>query len=297
VTVIESVADRNPAFAETVAAADSDDDGVPDADLETVYGRLYELAPQQAARVVERTGGEYRSLRVVGPAESAGFTDDRVDDVQAAAAAVEGADSDLSATAISQATVLSSQLDTVTDGILRVLVLALGAVFVGLVAIFRYVHDSATLGVVTALPILMVTGLVVGGMYLLDVPLTLVTALLVSLVVGLGIDYNIHVSDRFQSELDRGNGPVAALETAVTGTGGALLGSTLTSAGAFAALLVHPHPQIQSFGILVALTLVTAFVVSVFVLPSLLVLWVRHVRSAAPADRSSPAAPVPTEDD
>jgi len=295
VTVIRSVAARNDSVAATVATTDTDGDGVPDTDLERVYDHLYAVAPEQASRVVARSDGEYRSLRVVGPAESAGYTDDRTDDVRAAAAAIESG-GDRSATAVSQSTILDSQLDVVTDGIVRVLVLALGAVFVTLVVVFRRLHDSATLGVVTTLPIVMVTGLVVGGMYLLDVPLTLVTALLMSLVVGLGIDYNIHVSDRFVQELDRGKRPFAALETAVTGTGGALLGSTLTSTGAFAALLLHPHPQLQSFGILVTLTLATSFVVSVVVLPSLLTLWARHTAGVSPTDRPAPSIQ-PSEDD
>ncbi len=296
VTVIQSVAATHDGFAETVAAADTDGDGIPDTDLATVYNRLYEVAPEEARQVVERTDGEYRSLRVIGPAESAGMTDDRIDEVRAAATAIEDRGRDLQATAVSQAAVLDSQLDVVTDGIIRVLVLALAAVFVGLVLIFRRVHDSATLGVTTVVPILMVTGLVVGGMYLLDVPLTLVTALLMSLVVGLGIDYNIHISDRFAQELDRGREPVDALRVAVTGTGGALLGSTLTSAGAFVALLLHPHPQLQSFGILVVLTLVTSFLVSVVVLPSLLVLWARHTSAVRTTAQPTTVAAARSDD-
>jgi predicted RND superfamily exporter protein len=291
------VADANPAFARTVADADTDGDGVPDTDLAAVFDHLYEVAPERASRVVERTDGEYRSLRVVGPPERAGLTDDRVTEVRAAASAIERSDVDLTATAVSRAAVLQSQLDTVTGGIVRVLLLALGAVAVGLVAIFRRVHGSATLGAVTVVPILMVVGLVVGGMYALDVPLTLVTALLMSLVVGLGIDYAIHVSDRFAQERARGRATTAALEAAVTGTGGALLGSTLTSAGAFAALLLHPHPQLQSFGQLVVLTLVAAFAVSVVVLPSLLVLWTRHVAGdVADADAATGVPPQATDD-
>ncbi|ELZ20091.1 exporter of the RND superfamily protein [Haloterrigena salina JCM 13891] len=55
-------------------------------------------------------------------------------------------------------------------------------------------------------------------------------------------------------------------------SGSALLGSTLTAAGAFAALLVHPHPQLESFGTLVVFAPVTAVVVRVFVSSSLLAL-------------------------
>ncbi|APW97549.1 RND transporter [Halobiforma lacisalsi AJ5] len=301
-TVMASVAAEDEAFAATLEAADTDGDGVPDEDLETVYDALYEAAPGEAAGVIERTDGEYRSLRVVGPPERAGFDDDRVADVEAMAASIESpeaesgraTDADLAATPVSETIVVDSQLGEITDGVVRVLLLALGAVFATLAVVYRYVHGSATLGIVTAFPIALVTGLVVGGMYLLDVPLTLLTALLMSLVIGLGIDYGIHVSDRFAQELERGDPdhrrrPLAALERAVTGTGGALLGSTLTSAGAFATLLLHPHPQLESFGTLVVLAIVTAFVVSVFVLPSALALWARYGRSGSGIDAENPA--------
>lgn len=38
-----------------------------------------------------------------------------------------------------------------------------------------------------------------------------------------------------------------------------------------------PHPQLQSFGGTVVIALVTAFLVSLLVLPSLLLFWSRHV--------------------
>jgi predicted RND superfamily exporter protein len=66
------------------------------------------------------------------------------------------------------------------------------------------------------------------------------------------------------------------LSAAVTGTGGALVGSTLTSAGAFATIALVPHPQLQNFGAIVVVALLTSFVVSLLVLPSVLVLWSRY---------------------
>jgi predicted RND superfamily exporter protein len=128
---------------------------------------------------------------------------------------------------------------------------------------------------VTVVPIVLVTGFVFGGMYLLGVPLTFITAFLVSITIGLGIDYNIHVSDRFMQELDGGAAPVDALYTTVRGTGGALLGSALTSCATFATLLVHPSAVFQSFGAIVVLSLFLSFLVSVFVLPSFLLCWAR----------------------
>ena len=130
-------------------------------------------------------------------------------------------------------------------------------------------------------------GLVFGGMYLLSVPLTFITAFLVSITIGLGIDYNIHISDRYAQELDSGLSPVDALYTTVRGTGGALLGSALTSCAAFATLLLHPSAVFRSFGAIVVLALLLSFVVSVVVLPSFLLLWARRTQ---PVEQPDPAA-------
>ena len=193
----------------------------------------------------------------------------------------------VSATAAGSATLQEAGLSQTADSILMTLVLALGAVGVLLTLVYRLVAGSASLGAVTAVPVTLVTALVVGGMWLFEVPLTLLTALLLSLVIGVGIDYNIHVSDRFVHERERGRSVHDALVEATTGTGGALLGSTLTSAGAFSALLLHPHPQFQSFGTLVVLAMVTSFVVAVFVLPSMLALWARYGPASVDADAAA----------
>ncbi|MFT4889975.1 MAG: putative RND superfamily exporter protein [Halobacteriales archaeon] len=186
----------------------------------------------------------------------------------------EGADRE--ATVAGNLAVNEAILDELVDGILLTMTVALLAIVVTLAVVFRLTHGSALLGVAVSVPIALVIGFVVGGMYLLDIPLTLATALLMSLVVGLGVDYNIHVGDRFADERRAGKPPVDALRAAVTATGGALLGSTLTSAGAFTTIVLVPHPQLQRFGSIVVIALLTAFLSSVLVLPSLLVLWERY---------------------
>jgi predicted RND superfamily exporter protein len=294
-TVMAAVAEEDPAFAETLAAADTDDDGVPDRNLEGVYDALYAAAPDRASQVIDQAGtagdgdaagAEYRSLRVVVPVQPDATITVQADGMHSLAAAADGYDG-VSATAAGSATLQEAGLSQTADSILMTLVLALGAVGVLLTLVYRLVAGSASLGAVTAVPVTLVTALVVGGMWLFEVPLTLLTALLLSLVIGVGIDYNIHVSDRFVHERERGRSVHDALVEATTGTGGALLGSTLTSAGAFSALLLHPHPQFQSFGTLVVLAMVTSFVVAVFVLPSMLALWTRYGPASVDADAAT----------
>jgi predicted RND superfamily exporter protein len=287
-TVMRSVATANDTFAKTFDAADSDGDGVPDQNIKAVYDALYAAAPDRASQVIDREDGDYSSLRVIVPVQSDATLPNRVEGMRSIAAAGNDYDA-VSATAVGSGILEDIQLSQTADSILETLVIALVAVSILLALMYRLLTGSASLGAVTALPIVLVTALVIGGMWLFEIPLTLLTALLLSLVIGVGIDYNIHVSDRFVQERERGRPVHDALVEATTGTGGALLGSTLTSAGAFTALLLHPNPQFGNFGTLVVLAMITSFIVAVFVLPSLLTLWARYgpalrMKDGSPAD-------------
>ena len=90
-------------------------------------------------------------------------------------------------------------------------------------------------------------------------------------------------------ELDRRDSIWEAMRTSVTGTGGALLGSAATTVGGFGVLGFAILPALQQFGIITGLTIVYAFLASVLVLPSLLVLWTRYLGpgEATAADPSS----------
>ncbi|WP_290813755.1 RND family transporter [Halovivax sp.] len=271
-TVMDAVAAEDEEFAGTLEAADTNDDGVPDSDLEAVFDELFALAPEEAEAVLERTDdGAYESTLVQVPARQE-FGSDRA--VVMYGIADEMADeSGLEVTAVGTGTINDAEMGQITDGIVRTLLIAMVGVLLAVAFVYRYVHGSATLGAITVVPIALALGFVFGGMYLAGQPLTLTTALLVSVTIGLGIDYNIHLSDRFGQELHDGRDAATALTEAVTGTGGALLGSAVTSGGAFSLLVLVPEPQLTSFGLITALALGVSFLLSVFVLPSLLWLW------------------------
>ncbi|WP_436936294.1 efflux RND transporter permease subunit [Halovenus marina] len=267
------------AFAAALAAVDADSaselsDSADATDIEAVYDTLHDIAPEDAAAVLSRVDGEYESMRLIVPVEQGVDIDERGAAMHALADEIEG-ETDLRVDPVDFATVSNAGLGTIADSILWTMVLAFGGVTLVLAATYHLERRRLTLGVVTVVPIVLVTGFVFGGMYLFGVPLTFITAFLVSITIGLGIDYNIHVSDRFMQELDDGADPIDALYTTVRGTGGALLGSALTSCAAFATLLVHPSAVFQSFGAIVVLSLFLSFLVSVFVLPSFLLCWAR----------------------
>ncbi|ELZ22371.1 hypothetical protein C475_17703 [Halosimplex carlsbadense 2-9-1] len=281
-TVMRSVAATNETFNATLAASDTDGDGVPDRDVAGVFDALYETAPDQARQYVQREGDEYEALLLTaslrGGASGSAVTT-QMDDVESA---VTGGDVTVTATGrpIVNEIVQSDLLTTVVESLIITLVVS----FVFLMVVYRVAEGSATLGLVTLLPVVFNVSWILGTMYLLDIPFNVLTGMITSLTIGLGVAYSIHLSERFSLELGRTGSGSEAMHTAVTGTGGALLGSAATTVGGFGVLVFAILPPLQQFGFITGLTIVYAFLASVFVLPSLLAVWSRHLGPAGAFD-------------
>jgi predicted RND superfamily exporter protein len=282
IRVMADLAEDDEAFNETFTAADTDGDGVPDQNLESVYDAFYEAAPNGAETWVHREDGEYAALRLVVPVNGTASEPAIAEDIRPAAVPVDG--DGLSAIATGQPimnqAVAENLLSTVVDSLVVTLLVVLGV----LMAVYRRIEGYASLGAVTLTPVVLAVAWITGSMAALGIPFNVMTALITSFTIGLGIDYSIHISERYVYELNRGVGMEAALEGAVFGTGGALLGSTASTAGGIAILGLALLVPLQQFGIITALTIVYAFIGSVVVLPSLLVWWTEW----ADADPATP---------
>jgi hypothetical protein len=227
--------------------------------------------------VINREDGDYRALRLTasirGGASGEAITN-QLDDVEATVE--RGTGGDLTITATGTPIVNKIVQDDLLQTVVESLVITLVASFIFLMIVYRLIEDSATLGLVTLLPVVFNVSWILGTMYLLDIPFNVLTGMITSLTIGLGVAYSIHISERYSLELDRQGSAFPAMRTAVTGTGGALLGSAATTVGGFGVLVFAILPPLQQFGFITGLTIVYAFFASVFVLPSLLVVWTRY---------------------
>lgn len=281
-TALEATAAENESFNRTLQAADTDGDGIPDRNVAAVYDELYRVAPERAGRFVHREDGQYRAL-VVRVSVRTGIRNERMaSELDAVAASIEGEgehgeqgdDDGVTATPASQANVMVAGIQAIVDSIVVGVATALVVVTTLVTAVFRYRHGSAVFGLVTAAPVTLTVAWLFGTMYVLGIQLNEVTGLIATFTIALGVDYTIHVAERFHAEA--GDVPAEqALERTLQGTGGALFGSAVTTGGAFALLLVAVFPPLQLFGAMMGLTMLYAFVASVVVLPGLLALWSR----------------------
>jgi len=274
-SVMESVAAENESFNESFVAADTDGDGVPDRNLGALYDDLYDVAPDRAESVIERDDGEYTAMRIVVSIQGGAGGDEVTESMRGVADVVRGDGLDATATgsAVLNKIVQDQLLETVVESLLITLV----ATFVFLMIAYRITEGSATLGAVTLLPVAFSVTWILGTMHLLEIPFNVITGMITSLTVGLGVAYSIHLSERYNQELERTGEIWTAMQRAVTGTGGALLGSAATTVGGFGVLVFAILPPLQQFGQITGLTIIYAFLASVLVLPSLLAVWTKYV--------------------
>ncbi len=99
------------------------------------------------------------------------------------------------------------------------------------------------------------------------------------LVLGLGIDYALHLVYRYRDERGEGVENVEASSNAVGSVGEALLLATITTVIAFLSNLSSSMSMIADFGLLSAVGIVSSFIVMILVIPS--VQSIRDRRSAS----------------
>ncbi|MFC6769545.1 efflux RND transporter permease subunit [Natrinema soli] len=294
-STMERAARQNESFNESFNAADTDDDGVPDENVSALYDQLFEVDGESASQVLHRTdGGEYQSARMIVAVQGNATASETTSEMRTLADDLEdGSGGSWTATATGDPIVSHIVEQDLLDTVLESLVITLVAVFLFLTIAYWLTGASASLGAVTLLPVAFSVSWILGTMYLIGMPFNVLTGMITSLTVGLGVAYSIHISERYRLELERQGNVWSALQTTVTGTGGALLGSAATTVGGFGTLAFAILPALRQFGIITGLTITYAFLASVVVLPTLLVLWTRYfgpdVSFDASGARSEPA--------
>lgn len=276
ISLMQHTAETDEDFAEIYNEADTTGDGIPDQNVEEVYDAFFDAAPELATTTVATDDDdEYEALRLTitmeggtSATEAATVTDELADDVEHDGVDVV-ATGGLVVTGIVEGEMVSMVLESLFISIAAILLF-------GLVA-YRALHGSATFGAVVLTPILLAVIWILGTMAIVDISMNVVTGTITVLTVGLGVAYNIHIGERYLLELDATGDVWEALERTLTGTGAALFGSALTTAGGFGVLLFALVPTLQQFGLMAAMTIFYAFLASVLILPTLLVLWTRYL--------------------
>jgi predicted RND superfamily exporter protein len=157
------------------------------------------------------------------------------------------------------------------------------------------VYRNLPLGMIAMIPIGISIVWILGTMYYLGYILNVLTVTVTSITIGIGIDYAIHVTERFRLVADKTGDIHQAVCESISRTGGALLIAALTTALGFGILVFAPIPPQQQFGFILAITITYAFITSVLVLPLALARWAKQ-RKKRKGYIISPTPPKENED-
>ena len=161
-----------------------------------------------------------------------------------------------------------ASLNATTQALKTALPIAAALCFLVILIVMR----SVRFAIVTIVPIGLVVAWLYALMHLAGFALNWVTATIAAVSIGIGIDYSIHMTQRFREELASATDKVQALRRTAQGTGIALMASAATSIVGFTVMAFAPMPLFASYGILTAVMIFLAAAASLVVLPSLLLL-------------------------
>ncbi|WP_435096678.1 efflux RND transporter permease subunit [Halorubrum sp. N11] len=269
-TVIDAYADESASFNALVERSDRTGNGVPDANVERIYDEL--LSSPYEAEALRYITADYREIRIVYSVE----TDST--DAAITADAESMADGSYRYEAIESGDIIVFQRvsEEVRNSAITALMIALSLGVIFLTGLYYALERRPILGVVTLSPIVVTLLFLVATMRYLGIPFNTLTATILSVTVGIGIDYAIHVVHRFTDEFDARDDGLAAVQITLQGTGGALFGTTVTTASAGIALYyLSITPILIQFGALIAISVTYAFIASTVVLPVVLIMWAR----------------------
>jgi predicted RND superfamily exporter protein len=176
-------------------------------------------------------------------------------------------------------------LDLMNESQTKTLILTLIICLVFMVIVFYAKDRSIMLGVMTMLPVIFCVLWILGTMYVLGISLNIMTLMVTALTIGIGVDYGIHISNRFGEDLGVFDNISDAIRNTVSHTGLALFGGAATTIAGFGLISFATMPPIAQFGLITALTILYSSVTAVFVLPTFLVMWAKwkKKRSGTPS--------------
>jgi len=135
---------------------------------------------------------------------------------------------------------------------------------------------SLSLPALALIPLICGIIITAGFIYLLYGSLSIMSAVFAVLLMGLGIDFCIHLLTRFIEEMEVSDDVQKAFRKTSENTGKAIVLGTLTTATAFGALLFSKIKGMHEMGAVLAIGLIVTLICVFFILPALVTIRLRY---------------------
>lgn len=150
-----------------------------------------------------------------------------------------------------------------TDEQTRSMIIALLLVLATLILIF----NSSTYGFLTMIPVVFVLMWEPGFLVLFNIPLSVLTISIASIMIGIGIDYGVHITHRVREEMEKGSSKNESTRIAIKKTGFSLVEAACTTIAGIIAIFVTNIEGLQQFALLIILMTAFSCIAAALILP------------------------------
>ncbi len=127
-------------------------------------------------------------------------------------------------------------------------------------------------------PILAIITLIIGVLWALGIAwplvgsLNLMTSMMSVVLIGLGIDFSVHIISTFTEMRHKGDDVVTSLKATFINSGPGIITGGLTTASAFLTLLIARTEGMKEFGLTLGIGIIMTMLAAMLILPNLLVI-------------------------
>lgn len=258
-TIIEQ-SKKNPEIRELVNRNDINNNGIPDQNLPKIYNDIEDINPQ-TSRYITDSRGQTRIIISVKENSTNKEVLEAGDEI--------AENSRLKITPTGGPIILREVSSFLIETTLNGLILSLILTTFYLCAIYRYTDGTIQYGLINMIPVFVTVAAVAATMKYLGIYLNPITATTLSITIGIGVDYTIHMMHRITDEVSEKESVKIAIRESVKGTGGALFGSMVTTVFGIGSLTLAITPLLGQFGLIISVGIFYSFFFSVIMLPSL----------------------------
>lgn len=162
------------------------------------------------------------------------------------------------------------RFDELTDSLQKDAAVTTMAGFALVFLVASFIYASVSIGLLALFPILIAVIWTVGLMSLFSVPFTTLSTGIVSLVLGVGVDFSIHLVDGIRKFLARGHRIGEAIEYTFSTSGRAIILASITTMVGFSALLFAKLLGTQRMGMSLSLSILAVFIVTFTMVPAIM---------------------------
>ncbi len=170
-----------------------------------------------------------------------------------------------------QSVIDSEMMNALTTGRYEITLIGLVLIFVSLLVIYKSFYRA----ILPIIPIVIIVGWSGGIMALFGISYTPLTATLGALIMGIGTEFTILITERFEEEKLKTDNRQEAIKNTLSRMGNPILVSALTTMGGFSALIFSDFVILSNFGIMTLVNLSLALLSTIVVLPTILAITFR----------------------